>query len=199
MKNSMVSMIAACALCAACGGSVNNASPEAEKFDYNVEQFADLQILRYRVPGFESLSLQQKELVYYLTEAALQGRDILFDQNGKYNLRIRKMLEAVYTDYQGDRTSAQFQALEVYLKRVWFSNGIHHHYGCEKFVPGFTPEFLREALTGIEPSALPLAEGQQVDQLCNELFPVIFDPKVMPKRVNQADGEDLVLTSASNY
>lgn len=199
MKNSMVSMIAACVLCAACGGSVNNASPEAEKFDYNVEQFADLQILRYRVPGFESLSLQQKELVYYLTEAALQGRDILFDQNGKYNLRIRKMLEAVYTDYQGDRTSAQFQALEVYLKRVWFSNGIHHHYGCEKFVPGFTPEFLREALTGIEPSALPLAEGQQVEQLCNELFPVIFDPKVMPKRVNQADGEDLVLTSASNY
>ena len=199
MKNSMVSMIAACVLCAACGGSVNNASPEAEKFDYNVEQFADLQILRYRVPGFESLSLQQKELVYYLTEAALQGRDILFDQNGKYNLRIRKMLEAVYTDYQGDRTSAQFQALEVYLKRVWFSNGIHHHYGCEKFVPGFTPEFLREALTGIEPSALPLAEGQQVEQLCNELFPLIFDPKVMPKRVNQADGEDLVLTSASNY
>ncbi|MGN0309039.1 MAG: dihydrofolate reductase [Bacteroides sp.] len=199
MKNSMVSMIAACALCAACGGSVNNASPEVEKFDYNVEQFADLQILRYRVPGFESLSLQQKELVYYLTEAALQGRDILFDQNGKYNLRIRKMLEAVYTGYQGDRTSAQFQALEVYLKRVWFSNGIHHHYGCEKFVPGFTPEFLREALTGIEPSALPLAEGQQVEQLCNELFPVIFDPKVMPKRVNQADGEDLVLTSASNY
>ena len=199
MKSSIASWVAACALCVACGGNVNNASSEAEKFDYNVEQFADLQILRYRVPGFESLSLQQKELVYYLTEAALQGRDILFDQNGKYNLRIRKLLEAVYTGYEGDRTSAPFKALEVYLKRVWFSNGIHHHYGCEKFAPGFTPEFLREALAGIDPSALPLAEGEPVEQLCQELFPVIFDPSVMPKRVNQADGEDLVLTSACNY
>lgn len=199
MKSVFASWIAACSLCVACGGSVSNASSEAEKFDYNVEQFADLQILRYRVPGFESLSLQQKELVYYLTEAALQGRDILFDQNGKYNLRIRKMLEAVYTGYQGDRASAQFKALEVYLKRVWFSNGIYHHYGCEKFVPGFTPEYLREVLSGIDPAALPLAAGQQVEQLCEELFPVLFDPTVMPKRVNQADGDDLVLTSACNY
>jgi hypothetical protein len=164
-----------------------------------VEQFADLQILRYRVPGFENLSLQQKELVYYLTEAALQGRDILFDQNGKYNLRIRRTLEAVYTGYKGDKNTPDFKAMEVYLKRVWFSNGIHHHYGSEKFVPGFAPEFFKEAVLSVDASTLPLAEGQTVEQLCDELSPVIFDPTVMPKRVNQAAGEDLVLTSACNY
>ena len=172
---------------------------DAEKFDYTVEQFADLQILRYRVPGFEDLSLKQKELVYYLTEAALQGRDILFDQNGKYNLRIRRMLEAIYTGYAGDKNTADFKAMEVYLKRVWFSNGIHHHYGSEKFVPGFTPEFFKQALLSVDASTLPLAEGQTVEQLYEEVFPVIFDPKVMPKRVNQAAGEDLVQTSACNY
>ena len=164
-----------------------------------MEQFADLQILRYRVPGFEDLSLKQKELVYYLTEAALQGRDILFDQNGKYNLTIRRMLEAVYTGYKGDKNTPDFKAMEVYLKRVWFSNGIHHHYGSEKFVPGFTPEFFRQAVQSVDAATLPLAEGQTVEQLCEEVFPVIFDPKVMPKRVNQAAGEDLVLTSACNY
>lgn len=164
-----------------------------------MEQFADLQILRYRVPGFENLSLQQKELVYYLTEAALQGRDILFDQNGKYNLRIRRTLEAVYTGYKGDKNTPDFKAMEVYLKRVWFSNGIHHHYGSEKFVPGFAPEFFKEAVLSVDVSTLPLAEGQTAEQLCDELSPVIFDPTVMPKRVNQAAGEDLVLTSACNY
>ena len=164
-----------------------------------MEQFADLQILRYRVPGFEDLSLKQKELVYYLTEAALQGRDILFDQNGKYNLTIRRMLEAVYTGYKGDKNTPDFKAMEVYLKRVWFSNGIHHHYGSEKFVPGFTPEFFRQAVQSVDAATLPLSEGQTVEQLCEEVFPVIFDPTVMPKRVNQAAGEDLVLTSACNY
>lgn len=164
-----------------------------------MEQFADLQILRYRVPGFEDLSLKQKELVYYLTEAALQGRDILFDQNGKYNLTIRRMLEAVYTGYKGDKNTLDFKAMEVYLKRVWFSNGIHHHYGSEKFVPGFTPEFFRQAVQSVDAATLPLVEGQTVEQLCEEVFPVIFDPTVMPKRVNQAAGEDLVLTSACNY
>lgn len=191
-------MIAAASLLTACGGTPQTGA-EADKFDYTVEQFADLQILRYRVPGFEELSLKQKELVYYLTEAALQGRDILFDQNGKYNLTIRRMLEAVYTGYTGDKTTPDFKKMEVYLKRVWFSNGIHHHYGSEKFVPGFSAEFLRHALLSIDPSVLPLAEGQTVEQLCDEVFPVIFDPKVMPKRVNQAAGEDLVLTSACNY
>ena len=197
MKKQLIAC-AAFALLTACSGS-KTTTAEADKFDYTVEQFADLQILRYRVPGFENLSLQQKELVYYLTEAALQGRDILFDQNGKYNLRIRRTLEAVYTGYKGDKNTPDFKAMEVYLKRVWFSNGIHHHYGSEKFVPGFAPEFFKEAVLSVDASTLPLAEGQTVEQLCDELFPVIFDPAVMPKRVNQAAGEDLVLTSACNY
>ena len=197
MKTQLIAC-AAFALLTACSGS-KTTTAEADKFDYTVEQFADLQILRYRVPGFENLSLQQKELVYYLTEAALQGRDILFDQNGKYNLRIRRTLEAVYTGYKGDKNTPDFKAMEVYLKRVWFSNGIHHHYGSEKFVPGFAPEFFKEAMLSVDASTLPLAEGQTVEQLCDELFPVIFDPAVMPKRVNQAAGEDLVLTSACNY
>ena len=197
-KQILLAAVAVSSLFSACG-SASKEPAVTEKFDYTVEQFADLQILRYRVPGFETLSLDQKKLVYYLTEAALQGRDILFDQNGKYNLVIRKMLEAVYTGYKGDKTSADFKAMEVYLKLVWFSNGIHHHYGCEKFVPGFSPEFFKQALLSVEPSALPLADGQTVEQLCDEVFPVIFDPQVMPKRVNQADGEDLIQTSACNY
>lgn len=191
-------MVATLSLLTACGGP-SKTTAEAEKFNYTVEQFADLQILRYRVPGFEDLSLKQKELVYYLTEAALQGRDILFDQNGKYNLRIRRMLEAVYTGYTGDKNTADFKAMEVYLKRVWFSNGIHHHYGSEKFVPGFTPEFFKQALLSVDVSTLPLTDGQTVEQLCDEIFPVVFDSKVMSKRVNQAADEDLVLTSACNY
>lgn len=168
-------------------------------FSYTVEQFADLQILRYRVPGFEQLSLRQKQLIYYLSEAALEGRDILFDQNGKYNLQIRRLLEAVYTHFEGDRTSESFRALEVYLKRVWFSNGIHHHYACDKFVPGFTAAYLEEVIQSLPAEVLPLEEGETCGAMCDKLFPVIFDPAVMPKRVNQADGEDLVQTSAANY
>ena len=172
---------------------------QEEAFDYTVEQFSDLQLLRFKVHGFEELPLEQKKLVYYLSEAALQGRDILFDQNGKYNLVIRKMLETVYTQYHGDRTDANFLALETYLKRVWFSNGIHHHYAADKFVPGFTPEFFAKALASVREGDLPIREGESLQNLCDEVFPVIFDPAVMAKRVNQADGEDLVLTSASNY
>ncbi|CDC01351.1 peptidase family M49 [Bacteroides sp. CAG:443] len=168
-------------------------------FSYTVEQFADLQILRYRVPGFEQLSLRQKRLIYYLSQAALEGRDILFDQNGKYNLQIRRLLEAVYTHFEGDRTSESFRALEVYLKRVWFSNGIHHHYACDKFVPGFTAAYLEEVILSLPAEVLPLEEGETCRAMCDKLFPVIFDPAVMPKRVNQADGEDLVQTSAANY
>lgn len=168
-------------------------------FSYTVEQFADLQILRYRVPGFEQLSLRQKQLIYYLSQAALEGRDILFDQNGKYNLQIRRLLEAVYTYFEGDRTSEPFRALEVYLKRVWFSNGIHHHYACDKFVPGFTAAYLEEVIQSLPAEVLPLEEGETCRAMCDKLFPVIFDPAVMPKRVNQADGEDLVQTSAANY
>ncbi|WP_072541787.1 dipeptidyl-peptidase 3 family protein [Bacteroides mediterraneensis] len=170
-----------------------------ENFNYIVEQFADLQLLRYRVTGFENLSLRQKELVYYLSQAALEGRDILFDQNGKYNLRIRKLLEVVYTTYTGDKEDTEFQGLEVYLKRVWFSSGIYHHYACDKFVPSFSPEFLRKWIGEADASQLPLKEGESVEEMCDELFPVIFNPQVMPKRVNQADGEDLVMTSAANY
>ena len=170
-----------------------------ETFHYTVEQFADLQILRYRVPGFEQLSLRQKMLVYYLSQAALEGRDILFDQNGKYNLQIRKLLEAIYIHYQGDRTTADFQQFEVYLKRVWFSNGIHHHYACDKFVPGFSAEYLTDLIASVEVAVLPLGKGETVQDMCDKLFPVIFDSEVMPKRVNQVDGEDLVLTSAANY
>ena len=199
MKNHfIISVATAAVLLTGCSGT-KKTTAQADKFDYTVEQFADLQILRYRVPGFEDLSLKQKELVYYLTEAALEGRDILFDQNGKYNLRIRRMLEAIYTNYKGDKNSTDFKNMETYLKRVWFSNGIHHHYGSEKFVPGFSQDFLKQAVLGVDPALLPLAEGQTVEQLCEEIFPVIFDPTIMPKRVNQADGEDLVLTSACNY
>lgn len=198
MKIRLIQMTMAATMLTSCGLPQTEAT-QTDDFDYTVEQFADLQILRYKVKGFESLSLQQKQLVYFLSQAALEGRDILFDQNGKYNLRIRKMLEAVYTDYQGDKTDTNFVNMETYLKRVWFSNGIHHHYASDKFVPGFTPDFFKNALQSVDQAKLPLTEGQTLEQLCSEVFPIIFDPKVMPKRVNQADGEDLVLTSASNY
>jgi dipeptidyl-peptidase-3 len=172
---------------------------QEDTFEYQVEQFADLQILRYRVPGFEKLSLRQKQLIYYLSQAALEGRDILYHQNGKYNLPVRRLLEAVYVAYKGPRDTDEFRAFEVYLKRVWFANGIHHHYSCDKFVSGFTPDYLRSLVESLPADALPLAEGETCTKLCNRLFPVIFDPEVMPKRVNQADGEDLILTSAANY
>ena len=172
---------------------------QEDTFEYQVEQFADLQILRYRVPGFEKLSLRQKQLIYYLSQAALEGRDILYHQNGKYNLPVRRLLEAVYVAYKGPRDTDEFRAFEVYLKRVWFANGIHHHYSCDKFVPGFTPDYLRSLVESLPADALPLAEGETCTKLCSRLFPVIFDPEVMPKRVNQADGEDLILTSAANY
>lgn len=197
MKNYLIS-VAAVAMLASCGGSKSTIS-EADKIEYTVEQFADLQILRYDVPGFEKLSLKQKELVYYLTQAALQGRDILFDQNGKYNLTIRKTLEAIYVNYKGDKSDKNFKNMEVYLKRVWFSNGIHHHYGSEKFSPEFSEDFLKKEMLSLDPDKLPLAIGQTAEDLFAMLRPVIFDPNVMSKRVNQSDGEDLILTSACNY
>ena len=167
--------------------------------NYSDERFADIQLLRYRLNGFEQLSLLQKRLVYYLSKATLYGRDITFDQFGRFNLRIRKMLEAVYTNLMIPHDTADFKALEVYLKRVWFSNGIYHHYGSEKFKPDFTPQFLREALLQTDATKLPLRSGENTDQLCDELFPIIFDEKVLPKRVNKADGEDLIKTSACNF
>ncbi len=167
--------------------------------DYVAERFADLQLLRYRLNGFEQLSLLQKQLVYYLSEATLYGRDITFDQFGRYNLRIRKTLEAVYTDSTINHDTDDFRALEHYLKRVWFSNGIYHHYGCDKFQPDFSEEYLRQVLQQVDAGRLPLKDGETVEQLCDELFPVIFDATVLPKRVNKADGEDLLLTSACNF
>lgn len=175
------------------------AAQTVDGFSYSDQKFADLQMLRYKVEGFETLPLNEKILVYYLQQAALSGRDILFDQNCRYNLRIRKMLETVYAGYKGDRTSPDFKAMEVYLKRVWFSNGIHHHYGCEKFVPGFSEDFLRKAVKAADKKSLPLQKGQSVDKFIAEIFPVIFNPEVLPMRVNQTDGDDLVRTSAGNY
>ena len=172
---------------------------EENTFCYADERFADLQMLRYRLDGFDQLTLQQKKLVYYLSKATLFGRDITFDQFGKYNLRIRKVMEAVYTDQTIDRDTDSFRSLEVYLKRIWFSNGIYHHYGCEKFLPSFSRDYLWEVLHQVAPERLPLSPGESIEQLCEELFPVIFNPDVLPKRVNKADGEDLVATSACNF
>lgn len=163
------------------------------------ERFADIQMLRYELKGFENLSLTQKIYIYCLSKATLLGRDITFDQQGKYNLRIRKTLEAVYLHYEGNRESEDFKAFEVYLKRVWFASGIHHHYGCEKFVPGFSEESFYEMVEAVADDYLPLSKGQSKEDLLGILVPVIFNPEVMPKRVNQTDGEDLVQTSACNF
>jgi dipeptidyl-peptidase III len=192
MKNLIMTMIISTT-------AIASAAQTADNFKYNDQKFADIQMLRYKVEDFESLPLQQKTLVYYLHKAALCGRDILFDQNCRYNLRIRKMLETVYTDYQGKRSGKDYDAFVVYLKRVWFSNGIHHHYGSEKFVPGFSEKFLDKAVRSVPASKLPLAQGQTVDQFISEIFPVIFNPEIMPMRVNQADGQDMIKTSACNY
>ena len=183
------------ALLTSCGGE-KAAAPD---FEYANEKFADLQMLRYEVKGWESLTLDQKKLVYYLSEAALNGRDILFDQNCKYNLPIRSILETIYTNEAFDHDTDDMKALEVYLKRVWFSNGIHHHYGELKFLPGFSEEFFRMAVLA-EPECYPaLHEGQTVEEFLDEICPVMFNPEVLAKKVNQADGEDLILTSACNY
>ena len=172
---------------------------EIDRFKYSDERFADLQMLRYRLNGFENLTLKQKRYVYCLSEATLWGRDITFDQFGKYNLRIRKTLEAIYQHYEGDRATEDFKALEVYLKRVWFSNGIYHHYGCEKFSPEFGEDFFCVVVRLIPERFLPLKDNETPEQLCKDLCPVIFDATVLPKRVNKADGDDLVMTSACNY
>ena len=168
-------------------------------FCYVDERFADLQMLRYRLNGFEQLSFKQKKLVYCLSKATLYGRDITFDQQGRYNLLIRKTLETVYTDMRIDHTTDDFKQLEVYLKRIWFSNGIYHHYGTEKFTPGFTADYLSACMKTVDSRRLPLADGQTVDDLFAVLRPVIFNPQVLPKRVNKTDGQDLVQTSACHF
>lgn len=191
MKKRVLLLTAAACLTLGCS------SPKA--FMYSVDRFADLEVLRYKVPGFETLPLNQKKLVYYLSQAALEGRDILFDQNGKYNLKIRKILEAVYTNYTGDKNSEEFKNLEIYLKRVWFSSGIYHHYSTEKFLPDFSEKFFSESVKSIDSQLLPLEKGQTVDQLLSEITPVMFKPDLLAKRVNKADGQDIIATSANNF
>ena len=168
-------------------------------FDYVVDRFADLEILRYQVPGFESLTLKQKQLLYHLSEAALMGRDILFDQNCRYNLPIRRTLEAIYTTYEGDRQTPDFLAFETYLKRVWFANGIHHHYAEDKFQPGFSAEFLKKAISQLDPALVPVRPGQSIEAFTEEICQVILDPTVLPKRTTQSGDQDLIQASANNY
>ncbi len=163
------------------------------------EKFADIEMLRYEVNGFEELPLKYKKLIYCLSEAALSGRDILFDQNGAYNLRIRRTLEAIYTHTTSDKSSENFLKMEVYLKRVWFSSGIHHHYGYEKFSPEFTEDFLKQEMLSIDSKYLPLQQGESAEELFELLRPIIFDPGIMSKRVNKSQGEDILISSACNY
>ncbi len=189
-------MLIATALLAIASTSAGKA--QNNDFNYNADRFADIQVLRYQVPGFNDLSLKQKTLVYYLQEAALQGRDILFDQNCKYNLVIRQTLEQIYTNYKGDKESADYKGFLQYLKQVWFANGIHHHYSMDKFTPEFSQSFFDSQVKSLPANKLPLAKGQTVDAFLKVIDKVIFDPTFMAKRVNQADGQDLILTSANN-
>ncbi|MDE6207780.1 MAG: dipeptidyl peptidase 3, partial [Muribaculaceae bacterium] len=184
----MASALASLLLAGACSKSAKQASDD--EFDYTVDRFADIEVLRYQVPDFDSLSLNQKILVYYLQEAALWGRDILWDQNCAVNLPMRSLLEAVYTNYDGDRESDEFKAFETYMKQVWFGNGIHHHYSTDKFEPSFSREFLETQIAALPEGSAP--EGTDY------LVEVIFNPSLLAKRVNQADGQDLVATSANN-
>lgn len=191
----MKKMLVATALFAIATGAGN---AQDSNFNYNADRFADIEVLRYQVPGFNDLTLKQKTLVYYLQEAALQGRDILFDQNCKYNLAIRQTLEQIYTNYKGNKETADYKGLLLYLKQVWFANGIHHHYSMDKFKPQFSQSFFDAQVRALPASKLPLAKGQTVNSFLTMVDKVIFDPTFMAKRVNQADGQDLILTSANN-
>jgi dipeptidyl-peptidase-3 len=182
----------------ACGAE-KATTPKMEDFSYSVDKFADIEILRYRVPDFEKLNLKQKELIFYLNQAALEGRDIFYDQNNKNNLCVRRTLEAIYVNYKGDRDSKEFGHLTTYLKQVWMGNGIHHHYSEDKFIPEFSSSYFAEVVKSIDPSKLPLLKGESVKKLITKLKPILFDPKVYPKRTNQAEGVDLIKTSANNY
>lgn len=195
----MAAMTSASVISCWASGKNADSTQATDTFRYNLEQFADLGILRYQVPGFESLSLQQKKLVYYLSQAALCGRDILFDQNGRDNLLIRHTLENIYQTYSGDKSSADYAKFVVYLKRVWFSNGIYHHYGSHKFLPDFSKEYFDQLVKASDVTKFPLAQGQSIDQLVAYLSPVMFDPNVAPKKVNKADGVDVVTTSSVNF
>lgn len=178
--------------------SLNAAAVVDKNFNYHVDRFADIEVLRYEVPEFDRLSLNQKKMIYYLSQAAQYGRDIIWDQNGKYNLQIRKLLENIYTDFKGDRNSQDFKAFEKYLKQVWFGNGIHHHYSTDKFSPEFSEDFFTTQVNNLPDNKLPLLPGQTRELLISSLKPVIFSPDVMPKRVFQDGSKDVVVNSASN-
>lgn len=192
-----VAMVVVASFYTSCNGTKQQETTN-QNFTYEVDEFADIQILRYQVPGFDELTLQQKTMLYYLSQAALEGRDILFDQNNKYNLAIRRTLEAIYANYKGDKSTTDYKGFEEYLKRVWFSNGIHHHYGEEKFLPAFSKEFFAEQVKALPAEQVPTKEGQSVDQFVEMITPVIFDPAVMAKKVNKA-AADKILESANNY
>lgn len=176
----------------------NNKIKSEYNFNYIDEQFADIQILRYKLTGFDKLSLRQKQYIYCLSQATLYGRDILFDQFGKYNLRIRKTLEAILLYYKGARDEAFFNIIE-YLKKVWFANGIYHHYGSDKFEPNFSEEYFRKIIISLPKEVLPCYNNESVNELLEKIIPIIFDPKILPKRVNKKDGCDLIKSSACNY
>ncbi|MDR0833335.1 MAG: dipeptidyl peptidase 3 [Candidatus Symbiothrix sp.] len=196
MKKTILLMMMTVAVCTGCTKEKQQAETA---FDYNVEKFADLGVLRYQVTDWDSLSINQKAYIYCLQEAALWGRDILFDQNNRYNLAIRRTLEAIYTNYKGDKNTDDYKAFEVYTKRVWFSNGIHHHYGEEKFLPGFSEDFFTNAVCELDPALIPARKGQSADAFLAEIIPVMFDPTIMAKKVNQDPNVDVIVASANNY
>ena len=202
MKKMLITLLAGAAVAVpAFGKAPAKKAPkalEAPEFPYHVDNFADIEVLRYQVPDFDKLSLNQKLMVYYLSQAAQAGRDIIWDQNGRYNLQIRPLLEAIYTSYDGDKTSKDYKAFEQYLKQVWFGNGIYHHYSNDKFTPGFSRDFFTAQVNALPADKLPLKDGQTREQMLAELIPVIFDPTVLPKKVNQDGSQDVVATSAGN-
>ena len=195
-----MTMLLSCSLLS-CTNSNKSQKTDADtqEFQFSVEKFADVEVLRYQVFDFESLSLKQKELVYYLSQAALEGRDILFDQNCRYNLAIRRTLEAIYENFAGDKTSEEYRQFELYLKQVWFSNGIHHHYGREKFLPGFSKEFFVQAVSSLETNLVPAREGQSVEAFMDEIIPVMFNPTLLANSVVQDPNVDVIKASANNY
>ncbi|SCD20810.1 Peptidase family M49 [Proteiniphilum saccharofermentans] len=202
----VILMLTALSLLAACNNS-NQADKQVPvddgidyaTFEYKVDRFADIEILRYPVPGFNSLSLQQKELIYYLSQAALEGRDILWDQHNRYNLTIRRVCEGVYENYMGDKSSENWKHFETYLKRIWMANGIHHHYSEDKIIPEFPQDYFVSIVKGVDPGRMPFRDGMAADETLNEILPVMFDPNVMPKRMNQTPGADIVANSAVNF
>ncbi|HOV12616.1 MAG TPA: dihydrofolate reductase, partial [Bacteroidales bacterium] len=172
---------------------------QPDTFKYKTEQFADVKILRYQIPGFNELSLNQKKLLYYLSQAALCGRDIIYDQNFKYNLIIRRTLEAIVDKYKGDRNTEEFNKFMTYTKRVWFCNGIHHHYSSDKFLPEFSQEYFRQLIQNSPNGKFPLQKGESVEQLLEKIIPVMFDPGLYAKRINLDPTKDLIATSACNF